>query len=104
MVERIYEPVHNIGHFRCLEASKLDEQGQPTGEITYWDQIQFPFDPALRDAEDLASIPVRPLTHSQDLRIHEQYLCDGGGNLRVRISAEPAGFAREFTIAQPAKG
>src|SRR5208283_3688936 len=39
--ERVYRPAHNIGHFRYLESTRLDEQGQPTGEIANWDQLQF---------------------------------------------------------------
>lgn len=104
LVERVYQPAHNIGHFRYLESAQLNEHGQPTGEIAYWDQIQFPFDPGLQHIPDLASVPVALLANPHGLRIREQYTCDSAGNLRVRISAEPAGYAREFTIAQSAKG
>jgi molecular chaperone DnaK (HSP70) len=103
-VERVYQPAHNIGHFRYLESSQLNDQGQPTGEIANWDQIQFPFDPQLHQYPDLANVPVTPLTHSNGLRIRERYTCDSTGSLRVTISAEPAGFRREFSIAQSAKG
>jgi hypothetical protein len=101
-VERIYQPAHNIGHFRYLESSQLDEHGQPTGEIANWDQIQFPFDPQLQHDADLASVPVALLSNPNGLRIREQYTCDAAGGLRVRISAEPTGYAREFSIAQSA--
>ncbi|MGA2349015.1 MAG: Hsp70 family protein [Terracidiphilus sp.] len=100
--ERVYQPAHNIGHFRYLESSQLDEQGQPTGEIANWDHIQFPFDPQLEHRSDLATVPVALLANPDGLRIREQYTCDASGSLRVRISAEPAGYAREFSIAQPA--
>jgi molecular chaperone DnaK (HSP70) len=101
--ERVYHPAHNIGHFRYLECSQLDEHGQPIGEITNWDQIRFPFDPQLQSQSDLAAQPVGPLSGWHDLRIREEYTCDAGGNLRVKISADPAGFAREFSIAQAAR-
>jgi molecular chaperone DnaK (HSP70) len=103
-IVRVYQPAHNIGHFRYLESSQLDEHGQPTGEIANWDQILFPFDPGLEGREDLASVPVALLNNPHGLRIREQYTCDASGNLRVRISAEPAGTSREFSIAQAAKG
>lgn len=103
-VERLYQPAHNIGHFRYLESSTLSQEGQPTGEIANWDQIQFPFDPQLRQYPDLANVPVAPLANSNGLRIREHYTCDSTGNLRVTISAEPPGFTREFSIAQSAKG
>jgi molecular chaperone DnaK (HSP70) len=99
-VERIYRPAHNIGHFRYLESSQLDEHGQPKGEIANWDQILFPFDPQLQRHPDLASVPVGPLAHAGELKIREEYTCDSTGKVRVKIHAEPSGFVREFTIAQ----
>ncbi|HZD51299.1 MAG TPA: Hsp70 family protein [Silvibacterium sp.] len=100
--ERVYRPAHNIGHFRYLECSQLDEHGQPVGEITNWDQVRFPFDPQLQNLSDLAAQPIAPLSR-HDLRVREEYTCDAGGNLRVRISADPAGYAKEFCIAQSAR-
>jgi molecular chaperone DnaK (HSP70) len=99
-IERVYQPAHNIGHFRYLECSQLDEFGQPSGEIANWDQIFFPFDPGLQSRSDLAAVPVQPLHNAHDLRIREQYTCNASGELRVRISAEPSGFAREYSITQ----
>lgn len=101
-IERFYQPAHNIGHFRYLESSQLDEQRQPTGEIANWDQILFPFDPQLQRHPDLASVPVALLANPDCLRIREEYTCDSTGSLRVRISAEPSGYAREYSIAQSA--
>jgi molecular chaperone DnaK (HSP70) len=102
-IVRAYQPAHNIGHFRYLESSHLNEQGQPTGEIANWDQILFPFDPELRGNSDLASVPVALISNLNGLTIREEYTCDSSGSLRVRISAEPAGFAREFSIAQSSR-
>lgn len=101
-VERIYRPAHNIGHFRYLESSQLDEHGQPKGEIANWDQILFPFDPQLQRHSDLASVPVALLAQPGELRIREEYTCDSKGSVRVKIHAEPGGYVREFTIGQAA--
>lgn len=101
-IERVYRPAHNIGHFRYLECSQLDEHGQPKGEIANWDQILFPFDPALQHHPDLASVPVEQFHFRSDLRIREEYICDADGAVRVRIHAEPAGYSREYTISQSA--
>jgi molecular chaperone DnaK (HSP70) len=104
-IERIYTPAHNIGHFRYLESSQLDEHGQPKGEIANWDQILFPFDPALQQVADLSAVPVTLLADPDnlgDLRIREEYTCDSAGSLRVKIHAEPSGYMREYTIAQSA--
>jgi molecular chaperone DnaK (HSP70) len=101
-VERIYQPVHNIGHFRYLESSQLDERGQPKGEIANWEQILFPFDSGLQHHPDLASVPVSLVSDSNGLKIREEYTCDATGNVRVNIHSEPTGYTREFTIGQSA--
>ncbi len=99
-LERTYRPAHNIGHFRYLECSRLDERGQPIGEITNWEQIQFPFDPHLSQSADLSAIPIEPMTTENSLLVREEYTCDLNGNLRVTISSLPAGNKREYAIGQ----
>jgi molecular chaperone DnaK (HSP70) len=99
-LERVYRPVHNIGHFRYLECSRLDKEGQPIGEITNWEQIQFPFDPQLWGRPDLASQPVKPLNGLNGITAREEYWCDANGDLRVKISAMPSGNSREYLIGQ----
>jgi molecular chaperone DnaK (HSP70) len=98
--DRVYHPAHNIGHFRYLECSQLDEHKQPTGEITNWDQILFPFDVRLQDHPNLGAETVSRLREHNDVRVREEYTCDASGNLKVTISTEPAGYAREFSIGQ----
>lgn len=97
-LERVYQPAHNIGYFRYLECSRLDQFGQPVGEITNWEQIQFPFDPQLWGRTNLADEPVKPLVNPDGLTVREEYTCDAGGNLKVKISEMPSGHAREFQI------
>jgi hypothetical protein len=99
-LRRIYQPAHNIGHFRYLECSRLDDRSQPIGEITNWEQIQFPFDPALWSRNDLAAEPVRPLANPSGLTVCEEYTCDAGGHLKVKISTSPSGNSREYSIGQ----
>ena len=36
-VTRRYHPVHNVGHFRYLEANHVGENQQPEGDITLWE-------------------------------------------------------------------
>jgi molecular chaperone DnaK (HSP70) len=97
-IRRAYSPVHNIGHFRFLESSHRSHDGSPTGEVTVWDEIHFPFDPALEQAADLASVPV---SHSPDAReqlIEELYECDSSGSIIVRISNLSAGYERSYRL------
>ena len=72
---RQYTPAHNIGHFRYLECSQLTEDGRPAGDITVWDDIRFPFDPALRNHPTSVPLPVALLEPCLRRR--------GGGALRV---------------------
>jgi molecular chaperone DnaK (HSP70) len=99
-LERTYRPAHNVGHFRYLECSRLDEQGQPIGEITNWEQIQFPFDSRLSNCADLSTVSVEPMTAETGLLAREEYTCDSSGNLRVTISALPSGNTRAYEIGQ----
>jgi hypothetical protein len=98
--ERVYHPAHNVGHFRYLECSKLDDRGQPLGEITNWEQIRFPFDPHLQRDPDLSTQPIQRLPGQINLTVREMYTCDASGNLRVKISADPPGYSRNFLIGQ----
>jgi hypothetical protein len=98
--DRAYRPAHNIGHFRYLECSRLDERGQPLGEITNWEQILFPFDETLWDREDLSEVPVQAMIAEDGQLAREEYTCDADGNIHVKISALPSGRSRVFVIGQ----
>jgi molecular chaperone DnaK (HSP70) len=102
-IRRAYSPVHNVGHFRFLECSHRREDGTPSGEIMFWDEIRFPFDPALRDREDLSAVSVAysPAAHSQS--IQELYECDSSGSISVKISNESAGYSKTYKLGQWAK-
>jgi molecular chaperone DnaK (HSP70) len=81
---RRYRPAHNIGYFRYLEGSRIDEHGQPIGDITPWDEIYYPFDPALLDERHLERIPILR-EHSDEQLIEEIYSCDEHGIIKVSI-------------------
>ena len=102
---RQYTPVHNIGHFRYLECSHLDELflvnevGRPAGDITVWDDIRFAFDPALRDIADLSHVPVEHVGASLAQQAEESYSCDAGGTVKVTIANLSAGYSRSYRLA-----
>jgi molecular chaperone DnaK (HSP70) len=96
--ERQYSPVHNIGHFRYIECTDLDGDGQPAGDITVWDEILFPFDPALREVETLAEQPVYRMPLGQ--QVEERYSCDAGGTVKVTIANLTAGYQREYKLGR----
>lgn len=96
-IARAYCPVHNVGVFRYLECSHLDETGRPAGDITVWDEIRFPFDPELNDVDDT------PVHHMEGVRhqtIEEKYACDGGGAVTVTVRNDTAGYSRVYRLGR----
>ncbi len=110
-IQRRYTPVHNIGDFRYIECSHLDNGGQPTGDVTVWDEIRFPFDPALAEAR--AGVPSGPsgsgnghdvpVMHSPSAMsqlIEETYKCDASGTVGVTITNLTSGYTREYRLGR----
>jgi molecular chaperone DnaK (HSP70) len=96
-IRRRYTPVHNFGHFRYLECSHLDDERQPRGDVTVWDEVQFPFDPALRDAD---SAPVEPSAAAQSQEIEEKYSIDASGTVTITITNLSAGYQRTYSLGR----
>ncbi len=99
-VVRGYHPAHNIGHFRYLECSHLDAAHQPQGDISNWDEIRVPYDPALRGSSDLASATVQRGTPRSDVLIEEEYTCDANGAVAVRISDKYSQHTNEYKLGK----
>jgi molecular chaperone DnaK (HSP70) len=97
---RQYSPVHNIGHFRYLEASSLGRDGEPAGDITVWDEILFPFDPALASRQDLSTLPVLYSEAASLQDIEELYECDAAGAATVTIRNRTAGYERRYALGR----
>jgi hypothetical protein len=96
-IRRRYRPVHNLGHFRYLECSHLDNDSQPRGDVTVWDEIQFPFDPALREAD---SAPVEYSAAARSQEIEERYSIDASGTVTIAISNLSAGYRRTYRLGR----
>lgn len=95
---RQYQPAHNVGHFRYVECSRVSPDGQPSGDITPWDDVRFPFDPDLVGCGELEDVPVLRQAPASPQWVEEEYSCDAGGNLCVRISNRSAGYQREYRL------
>ncbi len=95
---RRYFPVHNIGHFRYLECTHLTEEGRPSGDITIWDDIRFPFDPSLRDHSRLEEIPVGYMGNGRHCEVEESYACDRSGAVTVTIANLQGGYNRSYRL------
>jgi molecular chaperone DnaK (HSP70) len=99
-IERRYSPVHNIGHFRYLESSHITPDGQPSGDITFWDEIRFPFDPSLENNPDLSTLAVHLSDAAAGQQVEEEYCCDAGGILTLTITNQTDGHRRQFRLGQ----
>src|SRR5579872_2219544 len=99
-VRRRYQPVHNVGDFRYLEASQVGTDGQPSGDITVWDEILFPFDPALADTGPLEQQAVGHSDRAAIQQIEEQYACDAAGVVTVTIRNLTSHYGREYKLGR----
>lgn len=102
-VVRTYRPVHNVGHFRYLECSRLDIANQPQGEISNWDEVRVAYDPALRAVNALPLHPERRFAPGDGPLFEEEYTCDSSGQVKVRISDKSGGYVQEFRLGQWSK-
>jgi hypothetical protein len=97
-VSRTYYPVHNIGHFRYLEASQVSVDEQPAGDITVWDEILFPFDPAKRNADLQRSAVERTLGVAQE--VEERYACDATGVVTATVRNLTSGYGQDYRLGR----
>lgn len=98
VVKRRYRAAHNIGHFRFLECSRL-VNGRPDGDVTPYDPVLFPFDPALYDRADLGRQPVGRWADERDgPDVEERYVIAPSGAVEVTLTTQPAGFERTFRL------
>jgi len=84
---------------RYLEASDVDD-GQPSGDIAVWDEILFPFDPALRHTSSLEGLPVLRSDAVDAEEIEESYACDAAGVVKVTIRNLTSSYSREFRLGR----
>ncbi len=93
--ERRYCAVHNIGHLRYLECSRVTE-GRPDGDVSPWEEVLFPYERALRDRSDLDALPV--VRTETGPEIEETYACGPEGGVTVTVAILEDGFRRTFTL------
>jgi hypothetical protein len=101
---RRYYPAHNIGHFRYLECAHLTDDGRPAGDMTLWDDIRFPFDPALRSNEAVKHAPVVHVAPGSLNEVEESYSCDSSGVVMVTISSLGDSYSRQYRLGRWAPG
>ncbi len=94
---RRYQPTHNIGHFRYLECSQLTAAGEPTGDLTPWDEVYVPFVPILHAVDNLQAIPITRLEHEAPW-IEERYTCDAHGIIAVEMQNQTCHYSRRYYL------
>jgi molecular chaperone DnaK (HSP70) len=94
---RRYRPMHNIGHFRYIECSQITDTGEPTGDLTPWDEVYFPFDPCLQAEKNLAAVPVQRLALGEQW-VEERYACDAHGIIEVEILNQTGQCERRYRL------
>ena len=94
---RRYRPTHNVGHFRYLECSQLTDMGEPTGDITPWDQVYFPFDPPLHEESNLQAVQITRRELGEQWA-EERYACDAYGIIEVEIRNHPSPYVRRYRL------
>ena len=91
VITRRYRAAHDIGRFRFVEVSGVDEHGAPSGDIAPYTEIDFPFDERLRDGRDLASM--EPQRTDAGPLVEERYLIDANRVVHITITDLDSGFA-----------
>ena len=99
-MSRRYQPVHNVGDFRYLEAASVNETGEPSGDIAVWDEILFPFDPAVAGVPALTEVAVDRTPAASAQEIEEEYACDSAGAVAVTIRNLTANYGREYRLGR----
>jgi molecular chaperone DnaK (HSP70) len=97
VVSRRYRAAHNVGWFRFIECTAVDGTGEPRGDIVPFAEVLFPFDPTLRGASDLHSVPV--LRRAGGPLVEERYVIDAHGIVEVHIADLETGYAQTHAIA-----
>jgi len=94
---RVYRPVHNVGHFRYVECAALDTLGRPSGDMTPFADILFPFARPLRDAPEVLG-GVRIERIGDGPLIEERYSVSARGVIELTIRDLETGYVRTHEL------
>ncbi|WP_068397594.1 Hsp70 family protein [Kribbia dieselivorans] len=96
-VTRRYWAAHNVGYFRFVEYTSVDDEGQPRGDIAPFADIRFPFAPELQDGRDLSGLTV--VRRENWPEIEEKYVIDPHGMIEVIITDLHTGYQQRHSLA-----
>lgn len=98
-VRRRYAPTHNVGHYRYVECGWLDQKGAPSGDITSFSDVYFPFDRSLRGAPNLEHQDVSR-SNQPYCEVEERYRVDRHGIVELTIVDVNDGYERTQQLTQ----
>jgi molecular chaperone DnaK (HSP70) len=97
-VERRYRPAHRVGHLRYMECTDIDDNGQPSGDLTPWGDLYFPYDPALVDSHELDKLAALRCEGLEGEEIVETYEYGTEGSVSISIENRTHGYRRRYTV------
>ena len=97
-IERRYHPAHRVGHLRYMECTEIDGHGQPSGDLTPWGDLYFPYDPALVDAADLDKLAALRCDGLEGEEIIETYEYGAKGGVSISIENRTHGYCRRYSV------
>jgi hypothetical protein len=81
---------------RFLECSELGPAGEPSGDVTPWGDVFFPYDPSLAEAADLSRLAATPARAADE--IVEEYGYARDGTISVCIENTSHGYRRSYVL------
>ena len=108
VVTRRYQAAHNIGWFRFVEYSSVDDQGEPRGDLAPRGPGVLPVDAALQQrrsagdddatavTDDLLGTTIERLGSGPT--VEERYTLDPAGIVSVRITDLTTGYRQEHVL------
>ena len=108
VVTRRYQAAHNIGWFRFVEYSSVDDQGEPRGDLAPVAEIVFPFDPQLQRAAARSGngrggesflLPEVPIVRMEaGPLLEERYTVDPAGIIALSLTDLTTGYRQEHVF------
>ncbi|WP_374970418.1 Hsp70 family protein [Terrabacter sp. BE26] len=108
VVTRRYQAAHNIGWFRFVEYSSVDDQGEPRGDLAPVAEIVFPFDPELQRAVagtgngrsgQSSPLPEVPIVRMEaGPLLEERYTVDPAGIIELSLTDLTTGYRQEHVF------